>query len=953
MPQKRDTSLISLALLAALATGFHPFTTFLASHPALAQTASPTFTLPEVLPENTRVRIDGSNSMTAINQVLKQKFETQYPGTSVSLATSGTAEALAALNQGKIDLAAIGRALTPAEKAQGLVAVPVTRRKIAMIVGATNPFKGSLTDDQFAKIFRGEITDWAQVGGPAVKIRFIDRPASSDTRQALQNYPVFQKGKFATGANATTLDADNTDAVIAALGTDGISYAIVDQVVIQQSAVRIVPMHKTLPTDARYPFSQPYTYVYKGTPAPGIAAWLGLGTTASNQQVVETALTQAIVAGAPANPPSPAEAPGSEAPADPTPAATPSPAAPVSPSPATATDTTQAGFTWWWLLPLALLVPLIWWALRKRGTTPAATADSPAPESPAATAPATSPIATAPTTPQEPAIATPEVEPTVTEVPTAELGQIDGTALVGGALAAGAGTAALGAVAGSTPEASSRITLTPRDEHQALADWDAPAAHRAQIRQQGGQNFILRLCDVTGLNPDSEPPHQVWEFDVDEDVFNRNVPLMATERDYVAEIGYLGADRQWFLMARSNPARVTTAPVEVTGASPGFSSGAAAGAALLGTAGATALASLGDTDDQTTIEASKYDVGQTDLSTEALATVDEGLPGLPEGYGESRIVLMPRDPQWGYVYWDIPGSHKEELRRQGGERLALRLYDVTDVNLNQQAPHSLQQYDCEELARDWYLPIPVSDRDYIVEIGYLAGDGRWLLLARSNSVRIPPVYPSDWFEDQFISVGWDQDLRGQTLIDLVPPSKRTAASDSPIHDQIFGLAQSTEALRVAGSLFGSMQQVPASIQHLPEQAISSYVFPSGIGMGVAPGVPTFSGLNMSGLTMSGVGFFPSMPPIRARKFWLLADAELIIYGATEPDATVTIAGRPVKLNSDGTFRFQMSFQDGQLSFPILAVAADGEQTRSIHMRFNRETPYRNTNSKDEAQDETY
>jgi len=44
------------------------------------------------------------------------------------------------------------------------------------------------------------------------------------------------------------------------------------------------------------------------------------------------------------------------------------------------------------------------------------------------------------------------------------------------------------------------------------------------------------------------------------------------------------------------------------------------------------------------------------------------------------------------------------------------------------------------------------------------------------------------------------------------------------------------------------------------------------------------------------------------------------------------------------FRFQMSFQDGLIDYPIMAVAADGEQTRSIHMKFN-ETPSRHTNTK--------
>ena len=347
------------------------------------------------------------------------------------------------------------------------------------------------------------------------------------------------------------------------------------------------------------------------------------------------------------------------------------------------------------------------------------------------------------------------------------------------------------------------------------------------------------------------------------------------------------------------------------------------------------------------VEATKFDVGQEDRVGGPLSVVDEDLGELPGGYGESRIVLMPRDPQWAYAYWDVPNEHKEELRRQGGQQIALRLYDVTDINLEYQAPHSVQEYLCDELAREWYLPLPVSDRDYVLDIGYRCADGRWLVLARSAPVRVPPVYPSDWIEDIFVTVNWERELQGKTVYELVPPSKKQAVAatgDNAIYEQVFGMAKSAEAMRVAGSLFGSMQQVP-------EQAISSYVFPSGVGMWA---LPTVSGLSMSGVgMMSGVGFSASVPPVRPRKFWLIADAELIVYGATEPDATVTIGGRPIKLNPDGTFRFQMSFQDGLIDYPIVAVAADGEQQRSIHMKFNRETPSRHTNTKEEAVEEWF
>ncbi|MEM6452596.1 MAG: DUF4912 domain-containing protein [Cyanobacteria bacterium P01_D01_bin.105] len=349
--------------------------------------------------------------------------------------------------------------------------------------------------------------------------------------------------------------------------------------------------------------------------------------------------------------------------------------------------------------------------------------------------------------------------------------------------------------------------------------------------------------------------------------------------------------------------------------------------------GAAAPAAVGTAVIEPTLETPSRDV---------LATVDDALGDLPGGYGESRIVLLPRDPQWAYAYWDIPNEHKQELRNQGGSRLALRFYDVTDIDINTQSPHSLQQYECGEVAREWYLPVPVSDRDYCTEIGYICDDGRWLVLARSASMRIPPVYPSDWIEDQFITVAWNQDLRGRTFAKLVPPSQKagaeagmvgTAGEQNGLYGKMSAMAQSAEAQRVAGSLFGSMHQVP-------EEAVSSFVFPSGAGLWA---LPTASGINMS-----GAGLFASAPPAKPRKFWLVADAELIVYGATEPDATVTIDGEEIELQPDGTFRFQMSFQDGVIRYPIVAVASDGEQTRSIHMDFERQTLSRNTNTKEEA-----
>jgi hypothetical protein len=92
-------------------------------------------------------------------------------------------------------------------------------------------------------------------------------------------------------------------------------------------------------------------------------------------------------------------------------------------------------------------------------------------------------------------------------------------------------------------------------------------------------------------------------------------------------------------------------------------------------------------------------------------------------------------------------------------------------------------------------------------------------------------------------------------------------------------------------------------------------------------------------------------PRRRRPFWLEVDAELIVYGATDPAARLTIRGDPVRLSADGTFRLETAFPDGRQIYPIQAVAADGLQRRSITMGFQRRTTVEKGNGRSEGRGE--
>ncbi|MCY7283487.1 MAG: substrate-binding domain-containing protein, partial [Cyanobacteria bacterium CAN_BIN43] len=382
MLPKKDAPVVAIALLLALTNAPKTFAASWNLQWAGTSANLATFPLPTNVPQGTALKIASSSGMAAISQALKQGFEGKFPGSAIASETSDANTAIKQLLDGKVDLAAISRPLTANEKAAGLVDLTVSRDKIAVVVNAKNGFTGELTDEQFAKIFRGEITDWSQVGGQPGAIRVIDRPETSDLRQSFKGYPIFD-GNFATGSNAVALSQDNTDEMLKTLDVSSISYAPARQV-LDKPGVRLISMWGTPPTDPRYPFSQPFTYVYKGqNPTLAVQAFLGYASAPEAQPAIEQA-KMAAIAPVTTAPPSPAE--NLVASPSPAPSAAASPGATGSPSakPSAAADpgatalvpgTEPAADTgwnmpsWiWWLLPLGLLAILLGWLFGDRRT---------------------------------------------------------------------------------------------------------------------------------------------------------------------------------------------------------------------------------------------------------------------------------------------------------------------------------------------------------------------------------------------------------------------------------------------------------------------------------------------------------------------------------------------------------------------------------------------------------
>lgn len=242
------------------------------------------FDLPTAVPAGSVLKIGGSTSMAQINQALKIGFEQKFPGVQAIPGATSSSKGLTDLAAGTIDLTGISRELTAAEKAQGLVSIPITQDKIAIVIGSDNDLRTGLTADQVTKIFTGEFTNWSKVGGKNLPIRPILRPIGSGTHQSFQEIGL-QGKKFGTGSNFKILDRDATTPLLQALGADGIGYATFAQVV-NQSTVRSVAIDGTIADAINYPYKRTLSYIYKGQPNDAAKAFLGFATSTEGQQLI-------------------------------------------------------------------------------------------------------------------------------------------------------------------------------------------------------------------------------------------------------------------------------------------------------------------------------------------------------------------------------------------------------------------------------------------------------------------------------------------------------------------------------------------------------------------------------------------------------------------------------------------------------------------------------------------
>jgi uncharacterized protein len=321
---------------------------------------------------------------------------------------------------------------------------------------------------------------------------------------------------------------------------------------------------------------------------------------------------------------------------------------------------------------------------------------------------------------------------------------------------------------------------------------------------------------------------------------------------------------------------------------------------------------------------------------------------LPEAYGTQRLLCVARDPHWLYAHWDLTG---EQLRKHNKASRDGHL--IVRVFRDQPTGQPVLEQHVHPESRNWFLHVGRGGTKYVAQLGYFNRGGAWQTIATSAATFTPPDVLSDDTSVRFETIPIEvpfkkllelvkgavsehvplveviQQLREAGYPELPAWSGAGVAPSAWTPEQERALAQIVSIDEVRRVWMGSLE-ITELLRRSLEKEISSQAAAM-LARGELAGVE-LGGVSSISSPFGGEG--------RRQGFWFNVNAELIIYGATEPDADVTIAGRKIQLRRDGTFSFRFALPDGNYDLPVQATSADVSDSRRAELKFSRATQYR-------------
>ena len=139
------------------------------------------------------VQIKGSDTILNASQAIAEKYMKEHKGARIAVTGGGSGVGISALINGTTDIAMASRNIKSKEidqaKAKGMNIdeIVVGYDGITIIANKTNPVK-DIDDKTLGKVFRGEITNWKELGGEDAEIVVLSRDSSSGTHEFFKEH---------------------------------------------------------------------------------------------------------------------------------------------------------------------------------------------------------------------------------------------------------------------------------------------------------------------------------------------------------------------------------------------------------------------------------------------------------------------------------------------------------------------------------------------------------------------------------------------------------------------------------------------------------------------------------------------------------------------------------------------------------------------------------------------
>jgi phosphate transport system substrate-binding protein len=249
------------------------------------------------------IQVKGSDSEVNLVQSLAEVFMKKNPGVNIAVTGGGSGTGIAALINKKTDIANSSRDLNSKEEEAANKAgvtpfrVVFATDGISVITHPENPVS-KLTLEQLGKIFKGDISNWKQVGGGDMKISLYGRQSNSGTFVFFREFVVkadYSPHKKAMNGNAQIVEAIQRDKA-------GIGYVAVGYVVSEKGevkpGVKVLNISKDGQSEAfspakmenvmsgKYPISRPLNQYLVGKPAGKLLEFIKFELSPEGQEIV-------------------------------------------------------------------------------------------------------------------------------------------------------------------------------------------------------------------------------------------------------------------------------------------------------------------------------------------------------------------------------------------------------------------------------------------------------------------------------------------------------------------------------------------------------------------------------------------------------------------------------------------------------------------------------------------